>query len=51
MQVRRARPEEYAAIGALTVAAYEPFLLGPDDFYRARLADTATRDQIGRAHV
>ena len=44
MELRRARSEEYAAIGRLTVAAYDPFLLGPEDFYRARLADTATRD-------
>jgi len=44
VELRRARSEEYAAIGRLTVAAYDPFLLGPEDFYRARLADTATRD-------
>ncbi|MGA8846959.1 MAG: GNAT family N-acetyltransferase [Nocardioides sp.] len=44
MLMRRARPEEYATIGELTLAAYEPFLLGPEDIYRARLADTATRD-------
>ena len=49
MLLRRAHPEEYAAVGELTVAAYEPYLLGPDDFYRARLADTATRD--GQAEV
>lgn len=51
MLLRRARPEEYDAIGALTVAAYEPFLLGPDDFYRARLADTATRDREAEVWV
>jgi len=44
VELRRARSDEYAAIGRLTVAAYDPFLLGPEDFYRARLADTATRD-------
>lgn len=38
------RPEEHEVVGALTLAAYESFLLGPDDVYRARLADTATRD-------
>lgn len=38
-------------MGALTLAAYEPFLLGPDDFYRARLLDTATRDQQAEVWV
>ncbi len=45
MDLRRIRPEEYSAVGDLTVAAYEPFLLGPDDFYIERLRDTAVRDQ------
>lgn len=44
MQVRRARPEEYAEIGAVTVAAYAPFTQGPRDDYVARLHDTGTRD-------
>lgn len=44
MELRRVRPEEYDVVGSLTIAAYEPFLLGPEDVYRARLADTATRD-------
>ena len=51
MLLRRARVEEYAAIGALTVAAYEPFLLGPEDIYRERLADTATRDREAEVWV
>ncbi len=51
MELRRAQPAEYAAIGELTLAAYEPFLLGPDDFYRARLVDTATRDSEAEVWV
>lgn len=42
--VRRAAPHDHAAAGALTVAAYEPFLTGPEDGYAAKLADAATRD-------
>lgn len=42
--VRRATPADYAAAGAVTLAAYEPFTDGPDDDYRARLADAASRD-------
>lgn len=38
-----ARPGELAAVGAATVAAYAPFLLGPDDPYAARLRDAAAR--------
>lgn len=49
--MRRVLPEEYAAVGALTLAAYEPFLLGPDDVYRARLVDTATRDSQAEVWV
>lgn len=47
MLVRRLRPEDAAeaeAVGALTVAAYAPFLDGPDDPYVARLLDVASRD-------
>ena len=29
MEIRLAAPEEYAEVGEITVAAYEPFLLGP----------------------
>ncbi len=42
--VRRLRPEDAAAVGALTVAAYAPFLDGPDDPYVARLLDVGRRD-------
>lgn len=51
MLLRRAHQNEYAAVGALTLAAYEPFLSGPDDFYRARLVDTATRDRQAEVWV
>ncbi|MEI5674775.1 MULTISPECIES: GNAT family N-acetyltransferase [unclassified Nocardioides] len=44
MIVRRARAADHAAAGAVTLAAYEPFLSGPDDDYAARLADAASRD-------
>lgn len=43
MELRLARPEELDAIGALTLAAYEQFMLGPQDPYRARVRDAATR--------
>jgi ribosomal protein S18 acetylase RimI-like enzyme len=42
--VRRATPADYEAAGAVTLAAYEPFTDGPDDDYRARLVDAASRD-------
>ncbi len=51
VDLRRARPDEYDAIGALTVAAYEPFLLGPDDDYRTRLTDVAGRDRDAEVWV
>lgn len=51
MQVRRASPDDYGAVGRLTVAAYEPFLLGPDDDYRERLADVARRDREAEVWV
>jgi ribosomal protein S18 acetylase RimI-like enzyme len=41
--VRRARADDLAAAGAVTVAAYEPFTLGPADPYVERLRDAATR--------
>lgn len=44
LRVRRATARDHAAVGRITVAAYEPFLLGPDDEYAARLADAARRD-------
>jgi len=43
VEIRPARVEELEAVGALTVAAYVDFTLGPDDPYVARLADAATR--------
>lgn len=51
MQLRRVRDHEHAAVAALTVAAYEPFLLGPDDVYRERLADIAGRDREAEVWV
>lgn len=38
------RAGEETAVGALTVAAYEPFLDGPDDPYVASLRGVARRD-------
>ncbi|WP_300575590.1 GNAT family N-acetyltransferase [uncultured Nocardioides sp.] len=43
MQIRRAAPADLAAVGEVTVAAYSPFLLGPDDPYAERLRDAAAR--------
>ncbi|MDI6909626.1 GNAT family N-acetyltransferase [Nocardioides sp.] len=43
--VRRARPEDLAAAGEVTVAAYAEFTEGPDDHYVALLRDTARRDR------
>lgn len=45
MELRRARTDELAAIGELTVAAYEPFTEGPDDPYLDRLRDAEARAQ------
>ena len=45
MIVRRALPAEYEAVGLATEAAYEEFLLGPDDYYRVRLRDAERRDR------
>ena len=45
MRLRRAAPTDYEAVGAVTVAAYEPFLLGAEDVYRQRLLDVASRDR------
>lgn len=42
--VRRATPTDYPAAGSVTLAAYEPFLQGPEDDYAARLVDAASRD-------
>ncbi len=43
MEVRPAAVHELDAVGALSVAAYEDFMLGPRDPYRARVGDAATR--------
>jgi ribosomal protein S18 acetylase RimI-like enzyme len=43
--IRRAAPDDYAAIGALTEDAYEEFLDDPEDHYRAALRDAAKRDR------
>ena len=45
MELRRARADELAAVGELTVAAYATFTTGPDDPYLLRLRDAATRDR------
>jgi len=45
MQVRRARPEDHEAIGEATVAAYENFLTGAEDFYVEHLRDAGSRDR------
>jgi ribosomal protein S18 acetylase RimI-like enzyme len=45
MRLRRATPEDHAAAGAVTVAAYADFTLGPDDPYLDRLRDAAARDR------
>jgi len=44
VEVRRIRPDEHAAAGAVCVAAYDPLLTGAEDDYRDRLRDVATRD-------
>jgi ribosomal protein S18 acetylase RimI-like enzyme len=51
VRIRRARPEEYAEIGAVTIAAYEPFLVGAEDGYRLRLLDVAGRDREAEVWV
>jgi len=43
--IRRAAPGDYESVGQLTEAAYEDFLEGPDDYYRAFLRDAETRDR------
>lgn len=51
MRVVRATPALYDEIGAVTVAAYGPFLEGDDDPYVARLADVALRDREAEVWV
>ena len=45
MLIRRAAPEDYVTVGLITEAAYEEFLEGPDDYYRAFLRDAEARDR------
>ncbi len=51
MEIREVRPDEHAAVGALTVAAYRTFdpVLSPD--YEAELADVAGRAQVATVLV
>jgi ribosomal protein S18 acetylase RimI-like enzyme len=51
MELRRPAPGELPDLGALTVAAYEEFTLGPTDPYRDRLADAARRDREAEVWV
>jgi ribosomal protein S18 acetylase RimI-like enzyme len=44
VHLRRARPEDYAAIADATVAAYTPLLTGPDRSYVERLRNSEARD-------
>lgn len=43
MELRLTRVEELDSVGAITLAAYDEFTTGPDDGYRRRLLDAATR--------
>ncbi len=45
MVIRRAVPDDHAAVGALTEDAYEEFIDDPEDYYRAALRDAARRDR------
>jgi predicted N-acetyltransferase YhbS len=45
MHLRRARPEDYDAIGAATVAAYEPLLGTTEASYVERLRNAEARDR------
>ena len=42
--LRRARPEDYAAIGEVTVAAYQPLLRGNEPSYIEQLRNAQARD-------
>lgn len=50
MRIRRLRAGEHDLVGALTVAAYAPFLAA-DDPYAARLADVGARDHDAEVWV
>ena len=43
MELRRADPDELDRVGEVTLAAYEEFMAGPQDPYRARVRDAAVR--------
>src|SRR5688572_22589828 len=43
MELRLARPADLDAVAALTVAAYEEFVGGPEEGYRDQLAAAARR--------
>jgi ribosomal protein S18 acetylase RimI-like enzyme len=45
MRIRRARPEDIAAVGEVTVTAYVDFTEGDNDGYVQHLRDAATRDR------
>lgn len=45
MRLRRATAADHEAIGDATVAAYEEFLTGAEDFYVEHLRDAASRDR------
>lgn len=49
--VRRSLPAEWDAVGAITVAAYADFTLGPHDPYLERLRDTGRRDREAEVWV
>ena len=51
MELRRIRAQEHTAAGDVCVAAYEPFLNGAGDDYRARLHDVANRDAAAQVWV
>ena len=51
MRIRRARPEDLAAAGEVTLAAYADFTEGDADDYVEHLRDTARRDREAEVWV
>ncbi len=45
MELRAARPDELDVVGEITLAAYEDFTTGTEDFYRQHLRDATRRDR------
>ena len=43
MELRPAHPDEIETVGAITLAAYEEFIDGPEEGYRDELADASGR--------